>query len=352
VKTLVVCIDGTWNAPGQSDRDPATGRASQTRTNVVLTWEALTGERLHLSRPYGSIASLKGQPGMALYLSGIGSSGCALSRYLHGATGRGLEERIRDAYRFLSERWQPGDRIFGFGFSRGAFAIRSLIGFIEAVGLPATNNLIKEHELTRLYSLYRKRATRPIERPNWTVEAPVQFLGLWDTVGALAFGRLFNGYHGLSPGNVAHVCHAVALDEERRRFRPEHWMSAPLKGQIVEEVFFAGAHTNVGGGYCDSRLSTIPLTWVLRKARDNGLTLDISDISDRTRGSAFATKRPSYAEFWDKWPVLGQIVTRLGVERTRRTIRQDQRLHASVLEAIRKSEYRPSAQGLDQLQII
>jgi uncharacterized protein (DUF2235 family) len=351
VKTLVVCIDGTWNTPGQFDRDPFTGRAGQTKSNVALTWEGLTGERLHPSRAYGSIASLKGQPGMALYLSGIGSSGCALTRYLHGATGRGLEERIRDAYRFLSERWQLGDRIFGFGFSRGAFAIRSLIGFIEAIGLPSTNNLIKENELARLYSLYRKHANRPIQRPNWTVEAPVQFLGLWDTVGAIAFGRLLNAYHVLSPGNIAHVCHAVALDEERRRFRPEHWISAPRKGQIVEEVFFAGAHTNVGGGYYDSRLSRIPLAWVLRKARDNGLSLDLSDVSGRTRGSAFATKRASYLEFWDRWPVLGQIVTRFGVQRTQRTIRQGQRLHSSVLEAMRKTEYRPSVLGLDQLQI-
>lgn len=351
MKTLVVCIDGTWNAPGQRDRDPVTGRVTETKTNVALTWETLTGKRLHPSRPYGSIASLKCQPGMALYLSGVGSSGCALTKFLHGATGRGLAERIRDAYRFLSERWQPGDQIFGFGFSRGAFAVRSLVGFIETVGLPQGNNLIKENELIRLYKLYRKRSHRPVRRPNWTVDAPVHFLGLWDTVGGLAFGRLFNGYHGISPGNVAHVYHAVALDEERKRFQPEHWVSVPSTGQNIEEVFFAGAHTNVGGGYSDSRLSSISLLWMLNKAREKGLPLDLSVIRDRERDAAFGVQRPSYAEFWSGCPVFGQLMVRLGVERAQRTIRAGQRLHESVLEAMRQSGYRPSVQGLDGLGI-
>lgn len=348
MKTLVVCIDGTWNTPGQRDLDPVTGRVIETRTNVAATWEILTGELLDRARPYGSIAPLQRQSGAALYLSGVGSSGSRLSQYVHGATGRGLAERIRDAYRFLSERWQPGDRIMGFGFSRGAFAVRSLIGFIEAVGLPRSNNLVKEHELAKLYAMYRNRARRPLRRPGWTVAAPVQFLGLWDTVGALAFGQWFNGYHELSPGNVAHVCHAVALDEERKLFWPELWVGKDQPGQTVEEFLFAGAHTNIGGGYSDARLSTIPLSWVLRRASDNGLEVEPADIETTVCDTAFATRRPSYTEFWHNCPMLGRLVTHFGVDRSQRAVHVGQRLHVSVLDAMNRG-YRPTAIGLDRL---
>jgi uncharacterized protein (DUF2235 family) len=282
-------------------------------------------------------------------LSGVGSSGSRIAQILHGATGRGLAERIRDAYRFLSERWQPGDRILGFGFSRGAFAVRSLMGFIEAVGLPRSNNLIKEHELARLYAMYRKRSHRPFDRPAWTIEAPVQFLGLWDTVGALALGQWFNGYHELSPGNVRHVCHAVALDEERKRFWPELWATPGRKDQIVEEVLFAGAHTNVGGGYSDARLSSIPLAWILAAAGENGLDIDPSEIEDHAPEAAIATRRPSYVEFWNKWPVLGGLATRFGIDRMQRPVHAGQRLHASVLAAMHEGGYQPAVQGLDRL---
>lgn len=352
MKTLVVCIDGTWNTPGQRDLDPVSGCAVETRTNVARTWEIMTGETLDHTRPYGSVAPLKRQLGAALYLSGVGSSGSRLAQCIHGATGRGLAERIRDAYRFLSERWQPGDRVLGFGFSRGAFAVRSLMGFIEAVGLPKTNNLVKERELARLYAMYRKRARNPVVRPSWTVEAPVQFLGLWDTVGALAFGHWINGYHAISPGNVRHVCHAVALDEERKLFWPELWAASNRPGQTVEEVLFAGSHTNVGGGYTDARLSSIPLAWILEQASRNGFRIDLKEIAVQVSEAAFATRRPSYTEFWHRCPVIGPLAARLGIGRRQRSIHARQRVHSSVREAMHKLEYKPIVQGLERLCIL
>ena len=100
---------------------------------------------------YGAIAPLKtkvaltGLKGEVLYLNGIGTTG-TVTRFLEGATGTGTSERIRDAYRFLAEHYQDGDRIFGFGFSRGAFAIRSLAGLIDAAGLPARRRALKAEE--------------------------------------------------------------------------------------------------------------------------------------------------------------------------------------------------------------
>ena len=349
VKTLVVCIDGTWNSPGQRDADPTTGRTVETRTNVAATWEILTGEQLDRRRPYGSVAPLCNQPGAALYLTGVGCSRSRAIQLFQGATGRGLAERIRDAYRFLSERWRPGDRIMCFGFSRGAFAARSLAGFIETVGLPKSNNLIKEYDLARLYAMYRHRMHRPCIRPNWTVDAPVQFLGIWDTVGALALGRWPNGYHKISPANVAHVCHAVALDEERRLFWPELWLHKDRPGQKVEEVLFEGAHTNVGGGYSDARLSAISLSWVLDRAKANGLVLDVTGHETPVCDAAFQTSRASYTEFWHKCPMLGPIVTHFGIDRARRPVHAGQQLHPSVIAAIGKGRYQPIACGVDRL---
>ncbi|QPI53504.1 DUF2235 domain-containing protein [Massilia antarctica] len=107
------------------------------------------------------MAPLKWGTGSALYLNGVGSRGTKFADTFDGATGTGTSERIRDAYRFLAERYEAGDRIFGFGFSRGAFALRSLVGFIEAVGLPQLPSLIKDDELFRTNSyLYGQHPAR------------------------------------------------------------------------------------------------------------------------------------------------------------------------------------------------
>ena len=122
--TWVICIDGTWNQPGQTDKDPITAKEEASPSNVAKTWQALADIPLATDFYYGAIAPLKtkvaltGLQGEVLYLNGIGTTG-TVTRFLEGATGTGTSERIRDAYRFLAERYQDGDRIFGFGFSRG-----------------------------------------------------------------------------------------------------------------------------------------------------------------------------------------------------------------------------------------
>jgi uncharacterized protein (DUF2235 family) len=149
-KTWIVCIDGTWNQPGQRDRDPISAKEEATSSNIVRTWEALADRPLARTFYYGSIAPIRpkilftGVEGEVIYLSGIGTSGTVKHQLLEGATGTGTSERIRDAYRFLAQRYHSGDRIFGFGFSRGAFAIRSLAGFLDLAGLPTEPRSLKE----------------------------------------------------------------------------------------------------------------------------------------------------------------------------------------------------------------
>jgi uncharacterized protein (DUF2235 family) len=342
-RALVVCIDGTWNHPGQHDKDPISGDETETATNVARTWEALTGGKLNPERPYGTIRHLRHQPGSALYINGVGSAGTTLRRELEGATGNGIAERVRDAYRYLAERWEPGDEIFGFGFSRGAFAIRSLMGFVDCIGIQKSNNLLKEDELAQLYHTYKYRLSGNVEFPSWTQPAKARFLGLWDTVGGLAFGREFSFYHDIRPKNVERVCHALALDEERKIFHPEPWHVEADAGQRVDEVWFAGAHTNVGGGYCDANLSNIALFWVLNHAKSLGLEIDLNEVVGWGRDSELGVRRPSYREFWGHYPVLGTIMTNLGLERMRRVMRRGQRLHESVVDAMGESAYVPVA---------
>ncbi len=342
-KILVVCIDGTWNAPGQLDKDPSDGKEKKVQTNVAKTWEALSNDKLDANRPYGSICKLHFNAGEALYLNGVGSSGTLAWRRWQGSTGTGTSERILHAYRFLAERWQPGDRIFGFGFSRGAFAVRSLAGLINAVGLPVSNNLLTEEDLTALLKLYRDRS----HRPAWTVEARVEFLGLWDTVSALAFGRFNDDYHEISPHNVEHVCHALAIDEARKSFQPELWENKAPKDQKVKEVWFIGAHSNVGGSYSDANLSNIAFFWVLKDAVNLGLRINLRGLPEWMSEDIRGAVRPSYHEYLGKFGPVGRWIKNLGLRKGVRRVPSDHLVHESVIEAMNcEKDYNPLAQNV------
>lgn len=335
--TWVICIDGTWNQPGQTDRDPLTEKEEASPSNVAKTWQALANTPLATDFYYGAIAPLKtkvaltGLQGEALYLNGIGTTG-TITRFLEGATGTGTSERIRDAYRFLAERYQDGDRIFGFGFSRGAFAIRSLAGLIDAAGLPTSRRALKEEEMLEIYESYRDE--RPIDQSYYGHRrVNFDFLGIWDTVGALAFGRSIGGFHRINPGNVLRVAHALALDEERERFQPSYWDKPAGSDTQIDEVWFSGCHTNIGGGYCDTNLSNIAFIWVLKAAQDAGILIDLRGLPEFDwERSHRGGRRDSYAEFYSELGFIGGIAKLFNIKRAPRLIRQGQRIHKSVVE--------------------
>lgn len=337
--TWVVCIDGTWNSPGQTDTDPVDHQESVTKTNVQISWEALTQCDLNSASPYGAIEPLAGQAGAALYLNGVGSSGSEKWRNFEGSTGTGTSERIIDAYQFLAQRWQPGDAIFGFGFSRGAFAVRSLMGFIHCVGLPEHRRILGSTELLSLYDSYRKNKV-PANVPGMQ-PAAIHFLGVWDTVGALAFGDGFNDYHQLSPGNVQICCQALALDEQRKQFLPEYFKVSNATQQI-NQVWFAGVHSNIGGGYVDTNLSDITLCWLLNSAKQAGLKLDVSQLPGFYAQSPEGEIRQSYQEFWNTMPDIGKWVEKFGWLKVARTIEPGQKIHCSVIQAMQQG-YKPAA---------
>lgn len=348
-ETWVVCIDGTWNQPGQKDVDPVTEEESSTSSNVAKTWEAMTQETLDKAFHYGTIAPLYWDQGAdygrgeVVYFTGIGTTG-TYDKYVEGSTGSGTSERIRDAYRYLAERYRDGDRIYLFGFSRGAFAARSLAGLIDFAGLPQRRRALKEEELYQIYARYRKGEVRPIGSGMRPVQ--VDFLGLWDTVGALAFDSTLNNYHRLNPGGVRKVAHALALDELRSRFPPVYWDSPPGSDTQVSEAWFSGAHSNIGGGYPDPNLSNIAWFWVLRNAREAGLTFEPRALPGFDREMPTGIRRNSYIEFYSSIKLVGTLIHRLGLKEEPRRVRIGQRLHESVLERIREG----SDPGISQSQ--
>ena len=269
MKRLVILCDGTWNTPDETkDGIPVP-------TNVVKLAEAV-------------LDTHNGIPQIVFYDSGIGASGSLIKRGYDGATGTGISANIQRAYRFLIDRFEVGDEIFLFGFSRGAFTARSLAGLIRNCGILRRSAF---DVVPQAYALYRSRrpATHPTEREatlfrrTYAVEdvTPITFIGVWDTVGSLGNPLYFGG---ISPRNRFHdtdlssyvkfAYHALAVDETRRKFTPTLWHQQPnASRQILEQRWFPGVHSNVGGGYPDVGLSDLALSWLATKAKQAGLGL-------------------------------------------------------------------------------
>jgi uncharacterized protein (DUF2235 family) len=205
------------------------------------------------------------------------------------AQGHGINPQIRRAYGFLASHYRPGDRIFLFGYSRGAFAVRSLAGVIDRVGL-----LKREHATERAVRLawrhYRTDPARPaaqaFARRFCHTDAEVQMLGVWDTVKALGIRLPLlwllteqqNAFHNhqLGPA-IKHGFHALALHETRSVFEPLLWESSDDWQGNIEQVWFRGAHGDIGGqigAFTVARpLANMPLVWMLDRAESCGLAL-------------------------------------------------------------------------------
>lgn len=347
----VICIDGTWNCPGSTDKDPVTQQETACPTNVERIWNALTGHALDKTVHYGRISDLLVQEGEAVYFDGVGSTGPDVAKWLGGGTGSGTSERIRDAYRFLAERWDEGDEIYLFGFSRGAYAARSLAGFLNHAGLPEKRCVLDEAAIAKLYEPYRDRTNGPL--PNGHIPVPVTFVGVWDTVGALAFGDGFNNYHQTSPGNVERVAHALALDERRETFAPTLWGARGERTKYVREVWFPGVHSNVGGGYAEAHLSDLALFWMLQQAKAAGLSFDPAAVESVDSPAAIAAvraavptavMRDSYTEFLKSFDLVGRTLAKVKWGAAPRGIAPGQLIHEAVLERMQQAPgYTPVA---------
>jgi len=266
-----MCCDGTWNYPDEL----AKGVAAPTNVAKVA---------LGIARH--DAAEL---PQRVYYQSGVGTR--RFQRVRGGAFGYGLSRNVRACYRFLVEIYEPGDELYFFGFSRGAYTARSTVGLIHNCGI-----LRPEHRdrLNEAYRLYKSGDDK--KRPNAIAaklfrrsyaydsdDVKIHFVGVWDTVGALgipidglpipAFIKKTYGFHNTELNTqVRNAYQALAIDEHRGPFKPAVWTRTEAQeGQVLQQAWFAGAHRDVGGGEAEPALSEVPLMWMVNRARDCGL---------------------------------------------------------------------------------
>ncbi|GAA2724996.1 DUF2235 domain-containing protein [Actinocorallia aurantiaca] len=270
VKRLIVCCDGTWNTADQM----VAGRLCPTNVTKLALSVAPVDSAGVEQRTY--------------YRSGVGTS--RWERLRGGVFGFGLSHNVFDAYRFLIDNYEPGDELFFFGFSRGAFTARSLAGLVRNSGVLRRENAGR---LDEAWALYRDRVEKPsgmastLFRNSYSHEPRIRFLGMFDTVGTRGIPPL--GPRLLRPvverinhrwefhdttlsSRVDGAFHALALDERRSVFEPTLWHRQPDAGdQELKQVWFAGVHCDVGGGYCDTSLSDLTLLWMADQACRYGL---------------------------------------------------------------------------------
>lgn len=301
-KNIVLCSDGTGNQDIKNHG-----------TNVFKLYEAVDLQGHKLKQVTKQIA---------FYDDGVGTKN-AFAKVVGGAFGWGFSRNVRALYRELVNVYEPGDKLYLFGFSRGAYTVRALAGFIQYCGVldidyysglprevltntvqnlwdqfrevafkagPARERRGKvlapsDIETRRQERIARRRANRAA-----TPEEPVDiaFIGVWDAVGAI--GAPFDGLrelinyiypiwfadNSLGP-EVAQARHALALDEERRTFHPELWNEQTGADTRIKQVWFAGVHSNVGGGYPKQGMSLVTLDWMMAEATKAGLRFNRKD---------------------------------------------------------------------------
>jgi len=254
-RKLVLLFDGTWNTV-------------KDQTNVSRLSQLLAA-----SAP-------DGQEQIPYYDKGVGTH--ALDRLSGGLFGFGLSENIREAYAWLASRFQPGDELFLFGFSRGAYTARSLAGLIRKCGVLRTPD---KSLVQQAYDLYRDKQQHPDApdprafRASFSHETRIRLIGVWDTVGSLGvplsgvpFSRDYFQWHDTELSKIVEYAYqALAIDEYRKDFSPALWTVHKPENREVEQRWFIGAHSNVGGGYPNDLLVNLPLAWMQQKAQACGL---------------------------------------------------------------------------------
>ena len=262
MKRIVICCDGTWNT-----------RDKQDSTNVVKMADAV------LATDSNAVQQI------IYYDEGVGTH-WGLDRLSGGAFGIGLYQNVKQAYRFLVDNFAEGDELYLFGFSRGAYTVRSLAGLIRKAGIL---NKRYAHKATSAYQIYRSSEVKPDDempkkfRKTYSKETTIKFLGVWDTVGALGvpiwglrlLTRKRYQFHDVKLSrSVENAFHAVAIDENRKAFMPTLWEKQDSPTQVVEQVWFAGTHSNIGGGYAKHGLSDVAFMWMKERAERCGLVFE------------------------------------------------------------------------------
>lgn len=297
-KRIILLLDGTWND------DDVDGRV----TNIVRMRDLIAkylqlstentriNESNNFNSSYGSKIesgfTASGLENKVFYQRGVGTG--FLDNIRGGAFGMGLPDNIRRAYKYLSFFYEPGDQIFIFGFSRGAFTARSLVGYIAASGLLKKEFCTKENEKLAWYYYRELQADRmpgiyaqlePFVHNRERLR--ISCVGVFDTVGALGIPstlmRKWNRdryeFHNVDLSSITLLnLQAIALDEHRQPFEASVWRRPKFTrySSVTEQVWFSGSHSDIGGGYIDDdsvneknnkRLDDISLDWMIKRVK-------------------------------------------------------------------------------------
>lgn len=323
-KRIIICCDGTWNEPDEIPTNV---------TKLVRGIAPLSQDGVHQ---------------VVFYDQGVGTGG-KFDRFIGGAFGSGLEKNVLDCYRFLTHNYQLGDEIYTFGFSRGAYTARAFIGLVNAVGLLEKSTLDK---LKQAYKYYR---TEPDKRPEAlyadNYRPDIRMIGVFDTVGALGAPTRFLGkftrnwvgfFNTRICAQVKYAYHALALDERRGPFQPDLWTGTLQDDQYMEQCWFAGAHSDIGGGYTESGLSDIALQWMVGKALALGLEFNQHYLDAQCKPDLSMSPHNSYSFSY-------KLLEKMGGGESVRYIYGDPAnppinvsIHDSVYQRVAKSSYRPA----------
>ncbi len=263
MKKIIYLCDGTWGKKGISN------------TNVFRMYTVLKRTNTQV----------------VIYDKGVGTSGSWVRRMQGGAYGHGLDKGVRKGYRKIAEMYAPGDELYLFGFSRGAYTARSIAGMIAFCGLPTVDK--SRDIIKKAFKGYRARGAERKWHPPAAaefVDPGIAMIGVWESVGTLGipaalFDRHDEEKHGFHDtdlhDDVLSAYHALAIDEKRKQFTPSIWHD---RAEGLEQVWFAGDHTDVGGGASldprkrfhkpEHRISDIPFAWMLSKAVKHGVEVD------------------------------------------------------------------------------
>ncbi len=345
-KQIVFCADGTWNGPGDTSTSDIDGPAQNDAdlkdgvTNVVKLFANLKGQATAETQALRNETEMlhRGAGGelaqVAKYIHGVGDSKNAIMKVLGGVFGAGVIGRVIRGYTFVSRHYEPNDSIHITGFSRGAYTARALAGMISAVGLLDSRKYDPDdkseaykrgfaawlkcrgvvfegnRKLSSLLNAIVELAGDTVARialgnSDLIPRVPIKSVGVWDTVGSMGIPNYVSGARKdffsfvdrQLPRTVEHGFHAMALDERRRDFPVTRWDAEPR----VEQVWFVGAHSDVGGGYPTSAsgLSDIALAWMTQKLARAGaefVTPPTGRLNPKSFALAFHTpwKKPPF----------------------------------------------------------
>lgn len=304
MKRLVICCDGTWNRPENENITNIEKIARTVETDPART---------------------NGIQQLVQYIGGVGANWYWVDRILGGAFGLGLFGHVTAAYRFLALNYQPGDQVYVFGFSRGAYTARSLVGMLTRVGL-LTRDAVIANKLPEAVNRYREQApkkrgfgssNKEFRRDHCHDDLRVTFLGVFDTVGALGVPGAFRKRHTFHDvklsAQVACARQALAIDERRIKFEPCLWevdQKVDTPGR-VKQVWFEGAHSDVGGGYAATGLSDTALLWMLREANMQGLAFDMPLLASYLESNSPAERHNSLGLGYRLLNLVGRLRIRM-----------------------------------------